>query len=107
MKTRTFLLLALFTLLSFKVEASHGASQVTSNSKTTISNRFLGFPSKPSRSRRSPQFPQMFLVQGISRPFCNLFGNAGCAPHLVSQCSGGYKYDFSAQRCRKIGIGGK
>ncbi|GBM37310.1 hypothetical protein AVEN_67488-1 [Araneus ventricosus] len=65
------------------------------------------------RVKRSPQWHQSLLVQGLSRPFCNLFGgNTGCTPNPTSnvqsnptQCAVGYRYDYSTQRCRQIQYG--
>ncbi|CAL1291709.1 unnamed protein product [Larinioides sclopetarius] len=62
------------------------------------------------RVKRSPQWHQSLLVQGLSRPFCNLFGgNTGCTINPSSnvqsnsaQCAVGYRYDYSTQRCRQI-----
>ncbi|KAF8776769.1 hypothetical protein HNY73_013715 [Argiope bruennichi] len=66
-----------------------------------------------NKVKRSPQWHQSLLVQGLSRPFCNLFGgNTGCTPNPASnvqsnptQCAIGYRYDYATQRCRQIQYG--
>ncbi|GFT55498.1 uncharacterized protein NPIL_300261 [Nephila pilipes] len=71
----------------------------------------LGYKLVPRRTKRSPQWHQSLLVQGLSQPFCNLFGgNTGCQQYPTTtntrttptQCAMGYRYDYTAQRCRQM-----
>ncbi|GIY49188.1 uncharacterized protein CEXT_37871 [Caerostris extrusa] len=63
------------------------------------------------RFKRSPQWRQSLLVQGLSQPFCTLFGgNTGCSqlptPNVqttpTQQCAIGFRYDYTSQRCRQM-----
>lgn len=58
---------------------------------------------RQTRYRRSPQFQQSFIVQGLSRPFCSLFGSNRCSPiNVENQCAAGYRYDYVTRRCRRL-----
>nr|XP_015914491.1 uncharacterized protein LOC107444783 [Parasteatoda tepidariorum] len=55
------------------------------------------------RNRRSPG--PKFLIQGLSRPFCGLFGSKACSPYsatFTQNCAQGYKYDYFARSCRPV-----
>lgn len=58
---------------------------------------------KQTRHRRSPQFQQSLIVQGISRPFCSLFGSDRCSSiNVQNQCAAGYRYDYVTRHCRQL-----
>ncbi|GFQ69634.1 uncharacterized protein TNCT_39081 [Trichonephila clavata] len=97
------------------LNSSEGSKLNTSRSSAVrILLGQLGYKLLPRRTKRSPQWHQSLLVQGLSQPFCNLFGgNSGCQQYPTTanaqtgqtQCADGYRYDYTAQRCRQMQYG--
>ncbi|GIY49206.1 hypothetical protein CEXT_37991 [Caerostris extrusa] len=45
---------------------------------------------------------QVFSTQGVTKPFCDMFGCYGCTPPKGSKCCAGFKYDAKAKKCREV-----
>ncbi|GIY07545.1 hypothetical protein CEXT_793801 [Caerostris extrusa] len=47
---------------------------------------------------------QEYTIQGLTRPFCDMFGCHYCTTPPGHKCCEGFMYDAEAQRCREIFI---
>lgn len=78
-------------------------NELSNGTKSHEQNLLYARAREIPRHRRSPQFQQSFIVQGLSRPFCSLFGSNRCSPiNAQNQCAAGYRYDYVTRRCRQL-----
>ncbi|GIY63135.1 hypothetical protein CDAR_492421 [Caerostris darwini] len=45
---------------------------------------------------------QEYTIQGLTRPFCDMFGCHYCTTPPGHKCCEGFMYDAEAKRCREI-----
>ncbi|GBN55588.1 hypothetical protein AVEN_183345-1 [Araneus ventricosus] len=77
-------------------------TSVFANMHPSLESSHLDRNSNDGLRKPLERIKRAMAPQGVSKPFCDMFGCHNCQTPPGSQCCRGYAYDSSAKRCREV-----